>query len=704
MATALTPDLVWAVSNGIGAAAFGVTTLLLVTIEPHKRSVQLVIAACGINALWLAILALAPVMALAAPVLDLIETVRLAFWLALSVAFVPSLTLGMSRRWLALITAVLPVGIGLALAWHLSSVSWLGSPTAGHSFIFAIGATFMSLWGLTLVEQIWRAAAAEARWALKFLCLALVTMFGYDFLMYSFALIYAEIDVGVWAARGAVNAIAAPMIAIAVARNASWSPRLGLSRRAVFQTGTLLVAGLYLIFVAGGNYVIRHVGGTWSSIAAVLFVAASVVALLVVLLSGRMRASLRVRISKNLFRYRYDYREEWLALTRALSEHGTIDDPYEKALRAIAGIADCAGGALWVRRDDHFVCVSAWSLAGAKEIVEPADTLLLNRLHEREWIIDLLGQRQGGSEDERLALPESMAILKDVRLLMPLLAEQRMLGFVVLAKSRAPYRLDWEELDLLKTVGRQVGVFIDQQESNVALAESRQFEAFNRLTAFLMHDLKNIAGQQSLMLQNAERHKHNPAFVDDMILTIESSVTRMSQVLGQLQRVSLQSPGQIERVIVQPVIAALAREIAGLPKAVVAETASASATILVDRERLRMVLRHVIRNAQDACAESGNVRIDIREQASNVLIEIADDGEGMTSAFIRDSLFKPFESTKSSRGMGIGAYQARDFARAAGGDVAVSSAPGQGTWFTLVLPVAPDVLEPAVDLHSGGLS
>ncbi len=286
--------------------------------------------------------------------------------------------------------------------------------------------------------------------------------------------------------------------------------------------------------------------------------------------------------------------------------------------------------------------------------------------------------------------------LERSRLIVPLFAGQRRLvGFLILAEPRASFDLNWEEIDLLKAFAQQIGVYLDYQEANRALTQARQFEAFNRLTAFLMHDLKNIAGQQSLMLENAERHKHNPAFVDDMIATIDHSVTRMRGVLNQLQKVS-RSENRTERVDVDAAIAQLIEELAGTKPAPVRRGAASEVVVNADRDRLVMVLRHLVRNAQDATGENGRVEIETRFRDGGIEIAVSDDGEGMTADFIRDSLFQPFVSTKSTRGMGIGAYQVRDFARTAGGDVFVSSTPGQGTRFAMVLPVVADVsAEPA---------
>lgn len=677
----------WLLSNAVGTLAFAALVFLIVLVERRHLAVRLLAAACGVNMLWFALLTAAPLIGLAGPVLDLAETARTGMWLTLAAWLVPLPETGRRPFFLRGVTLGLPILLIAFLVWHAAVTPLTGSPAFGHSLVFAAGATVMALWGLVLVEQVWRSADMDARWAAKYLCLAMLTLFAYDFLMYSASLLYARIDLGVWEARGVVNALVAPLIAVAVVRNASWAVRVGVSRQAVFRTGAIFVAGIYLLLVAGGGYYIRRFAGSWGQVLAVFFLAAATLGLLVLVSSAQVRARIRVSIGKHLFRYNYDYREEWLALTRRLSQREIGANPYDRALRAVAQLVDSPAGALWVVRENEYQCVASWNLNDATEIVESADTLFIAFLEETGWIIDGEELERDPVHYRRLVLPTWFSRLDRAQFVIPLFAEKRLLGFVVLTVPRAVYRLGWEELDLLRTVGRQVGVFVDQQESNQALAESRQFEAFNRLTAFLMHDLKNIAGQQSLIVQNAQRHRHNPAFVDDMILTVEDSVDRMQRLLAQLQRVSVQD-AQTRLVKIESVLASVCAELASTRPAPQFTPSDRGLHVRVDPDRLEMVLRHVIRNAQDATEASGEVTVTAKPAGTLVEISVRDTGQGMTAAFIRESLFRPFVSTKSSRGMGIGAYQTRELARGAGGDVRVDSLLNQGTTFTIVLPIA----------------
>jgi signal transduction histidine kinase len=114
----------------------------------------------------------------------------------------------------------------------------------------------------------------------------------------------------------------------------------------------------------------------------------------------------------------------------------------------------------------------------------------------------------------------------------------------------------------------------------------------------------------------------------------------------------------------------------------------AEAVLHADRDRFTAVLGHIIQNAKDATRKDGTVTVRLDTRGEEARIEVEDSGTGMEPDFIRDRLFKPFDSTKGSQGMGIGAYQAREFARKIGGDLEIKSTPGEGTTVSLAVPVA----------------
>lgn len=219
------------------------------------------------------------------------------------------------------------------------------------------------------------------------------------------------------------------------------------------------------------------------------------------------------------------------------------------------------------------------------------------------------------------------------------------------------------------------------------LVQARQFESFNRMSAFVVHDLKNLVAQLSLMLGNAAKHRHNPEFQADMLETVENVVGRMQGLLLQL-RVGTRP---IEQAAPLPLADALRAAVASKSGARVqpeldVDPGLADAEVVAHRDRLERVVGHLVQNAIEATPAGGSVRVSARRDGEHAVVEVADTGRGMSREFVERELFRPFTSTKA-HGMGIGAFESREYVREIGGTLSVSSAEGRGTTFTLRLPM-----------------
>jgi putative PEP-CTERM system histidine kinase len=312
------------------------------------------------------------------------------------------------------------------------------------------------------------------------------------------------------------------------------------------------------------------------------------------------------------------------------------------------------------------------------------DEALPRFLRERQWVVDLHEYAVRPEAYGDLSLPAWLRPGGPWRLIVPLLVGDQLLGLLVLAAPPEPFDITYEDRDLLKTVGRNVAVQLAQLRADEQLAESRQFDAYNRFAAFVMHDLKNSVAQLQLLVANAQRHRHNPVFFDDAIGTIRNTSERMTRLIEQLQRRETQGTRRAVD-LAAAVNAAVTRADARVPAvAVVGDLAGVSVT--ADPDRLAAVIEHVIRNAQEATPPTGAVSIELQMAEDEARLTVVDNGSGMDEDFQRHRLFRPFDSTKGAKGMGIGAYQVREYARDLGGDVEVWSAPGRGTRFCIRLP------------------
>jgi putative PEP-CTERM system histidine kinase len=536
--------------------------------------------------------------------------------------------------------------------------------------------------GMILVEQLYRNKPLQERWALKYACLGIGGMYAYDFYLYSDTMLFRQVNGDIWAARGFVQALTMPLIALAVSRSAAWSTQLSVSRRVLFHSAALAGSAGYLLVMSSAGYYLRFFGGSWGSVMQVAFLFGASVLLAGVLFSGTFRAWLKVFISKHFYSYNYDYREEWMGFTRMLSADGP--KLAERAVQAVAGLVESPGGALWLLRESgRHEPVAQWHVPLASES-EAADSALCQFLENKQWVIDMQEYQRNPGLYGDIAMPDWICRYPRVWLVLPLIMQGRLSGFMLLQQPRSSIQLNWEVIDLLKIACSQAASYLAQQDAAMALMVARQFESFNRMSTFVVHDLKNLVAQLSLLIPNAHKHRNNPEFQQDMLDTVTHSVQKMKLMLQKLSRNDAPArplPLFIDQLLQQAVSLKAAFE----PRPQL-RVETPGLRVLADWERLERVLGHLIQNAIEATPLDGQVRIALRGEHGAVLVEISDSGAGMTEEFIRDRLYKPFESTKPA-GMGIGAFESREYIHELGGELEVSSRPQQGTTFRVTLPL-----------------
>ncbi len=678
-------------SMGTAAVSYGLLAARLVSLGHDwrgNRRVQAILAAVVLAALW----ALAGTLfALTGESILLVSTVLLdtlrygAWYVFLALLLTPP---AMNRRrdrilppWLipaggAMVICRIGVHLAISMGW-LQAFQW-----ARTEIFLTLG---MAIIALILLEQVFRNVTDDARWNVKPLCLALLGQFGFDLYLYSDALLFNRIDADAYAIRGFVHALVIPLLLVATMRSRDWKTKIQLSQKAAFHTTTLLLAAIYLLLMASLGYYIRFFGGDWGRALqfSVLFI--SLLLLAVLVFSGSMRAKVRVLVSKHFFRYRYDYREEWLRFTQTLSLQDSPQAIGQQTIRGLANLVESPAGGLWLREpgQDAFRMAGRWNIP-AIEGAEEDDSSLCRFLVRRGWVINLEEFRTAPGRYAELEIPEWVYRIPNAWLVVPLIVNQEMTGFVILASARTPINVNWEVNDVLRTAGCQAAGFLARMQATEALLEARKFDAFNRMSAFVVHDLKNIITQLSLMLRNAERHRDNPEFQQDMLMTVEHSVERMRQLMMQL-REGATPPGTVCGVQLTNVINCV-RESKMKQGRTIEMTISEDLATRGHAERLERVISHLVQNALDATDEDGKVWVSLKRHGDRAVVEVGDTGCGMTEEFIRDRLFKPFQSTKQA-GMGIGAYESAQYIREMGGELQVASQEDSGTRVTMILPL-----------------
>ncbi|HYN45325.1 MAG TPA: XrtA/PEP-CTERM system histidine kinase PrsK [Allosphingosinicella sp.] len=536
---------------------------------------------------------------------------------------------------------------------------------------------------LILVHNLYGLAAPTSRSALRFPMLALAAMWAFDLHLYTVDYFTRAPAVEMFALRGLVLAGLAALFALGV-RNPSW--KIQISRAATFQSLSVTAILAYLIAMMLAARAMEIVGGDWARVGQVAVVFVMTLAALVLVPSAKMRASLRVMLAKHLFEHRYDYREEWLRFTDTVGRKSEAAAPLEE--RVVKALADIGGSpaGLLLLADEHRRLSPAGRWNWDEEVPgagEGADELL-RHVEQEAFVLDFEAIRDGilVQGEVRIRVPAWLAGMERAWAGIPLSHEGRLAGIVVLEHPALRRRLDWEDFDLFRTAGIQAASYIAEARSQQALADAQRFDEFNRRFAFILHDIKNLVSQLSLVARNAERHAENPEFRADMIATLQNSVRKMNDLLVRLSPGGTRESDPPRAVEVGPLVEAVA---AAKRRAHPLRLFSAPGLVaMADPPGLEQALSHLVQNAIEASEPNQAVVLRCFESGGDIAIEVTDRGHGMSAEFVRTRLFQPFVSTKPT-GFGIGAYEARALLQAMGGRLEVESRAGGGTCFTLFL-------------------
>lgn len=676
-------------SYGIAALAFaGLSVRLVAHWQPGGKPALLLAfgiattaAACGAAAfvaiptlgLWIAAV--------------LLELLRVATTLAFLLAFlgVRDASRGAARGgpwWVAMVSLAVVLVLGhLIVGVAPPSVAAAGWPNL-LGFALALA---LAIFGLVLTEQCYRRTPVGSRWQVRPLLLGIGGLCAFDVVLYSDALLFRMLDGDLWSARGLAQAVTVPLMVMTLGRVRNWSFELSLSRGVLAGSTALAASGAYLLVIAGAGFFVRYVGGSWGRALEIALLFAALLLLAVLSVSGTVRAKLRVLVGKHFFTYRYDYREEWLRFTGTLTSM-PAGQSWTACIQALGDLIESTGGALWLKGADGLFRQVARLSMPAVETPEAAEASLPAFLQRTGWVLEISDVLQRPAAYEGLDLPPTLTNLPEAWLIVPLQTGSDLVGYVVLTPPRVRIEIDWEVRDLLKTAGRQAAGYLAYAMATEALLEARKFDAFNRLSTFVVHDLKNLIAQLRLLLSNVERHRDNPDFQRDMLRTIEHVVDRMHRLMLQLR-----PDGSAQDRPVPVDVSAVARRVRALNESRRAQlTLEVGDGILVwaHEERLERVLGHLVQNAFEASARDAPVLLQITRNGGDVQIEVVDRGAGMTPAFVRERLFKPFQTTKEA-GMGIGAYECQQYVQQLGGRIDVESEPGAGTRVRVTLAAVP---------------
>ena len=685
-------DLIALSSHLLAALLYGVLAIFQLRHWNGDHLNRPLISAFAVMSVWAIFLAMLDPYAL---VTQLAESGRNLAFLAFLYGIMQSGEGGGTQRGVKSVYAAVAAVIGLQIVIGGVIPEFRNVPLAFETLVTTsqvLGLT-IAAGSLILVHNLYGQVTPSSRSALRFPMLALAAMWFYDLHFHTVAYFSRGDATELFVMRGAVLAMLAPLFALGIRATSSW--KVQISRAATFQSLSVIAILTYLIVMMSTSRAMEIAGADWSRLVQLSVIVLMTGATLVVLTSRRARGWLRVTVAKHMFEHRYDYREEWLRFTDTVGrESGDDATLEERVVKALADIGGAPSGLLLMADAQYRFAVAArWQSKAELPATSAGAEALARYIEANAFVLDFEAVRGGllVRGEERIPVPEWLAGLDGAWAGVPLIHAGRLAGLVIL--EHPPYRrsLDWEDFDLFRAAGIQAASYIAEARGQQALADARRFDEFNRRFAFIMHDIKNLVSQLSLVARNAERHADNPEFRADMIATLQASVKKMNDLLARLSPGAARDIEPSRPISVQPVVeGVVATKRRAHP---IRSSGNAGLIASGNLQGLEQALAHLVQNAIDASDPDQPVEVRAFESGGDVAIEVLDRGVGMSDEFVRTRLFQPFASTKES-GFGIGAYEARSLIQAMGGRLEVESGLGEGTRFTIILPraEAPSIL------------
>jgi putative PEP-CTERM system histidine kinase len=456
---------------------------------------------------------------------------------------------------------------------------------------------------------------------------------------------------------------------------------------AVLRTSlTFVLAGAYLFVVGVLAQVVARTGkaGAFQFQALVVLMAFALLAML--LLSNRIRQKIHRIVSRHFKRPQYDFRQIWTRVTQSMSNVFDQSGLCSAAAKLISETFTVLSVSIWLLDDQDRLAFAASTSKSGREATD-----MLPRLDQNFASIRMLTKPfnlEKAKDDYAEGLRQisfSQFRTGGNPVCVPLCAGNRCIGVVMLADrvGGTPYTV--EELDVLKCMGDQIAVGLLNLRLTDEIARGKELEAFQAMSAFFVHDLKNAASTLSLTLQNLPVHFDDPVFRQDVLRGIGETADRINAVINRLTALRHLELNFAE-VDLNSVVDDALKALNGSADMKVTKRLGLQPKLRLDREQFGSVITNLLLNARDAVGPTGEIKIETTQNDNWAVVSISDNGCGMSHAFVRSSLFRPFQSTKK-KGLGIGMFQSKMIVEAHRGRITVDSEPAVGTTFRVMLPL-----------------
>jgi putative PEP-CTERM system histidine kinase len=617
-----------------------------------------------------------------------------AAWLAFSITYSRGNYPEFLHRWRFTLGAAVLVPVVIAAFFAGRLVEYPGPgvdapeslvlyPTGGK--LLNAAALVTTLLVLVNLERTFQLTIGTMRWRMKFLLVGLVLLFGTRVYVCSQCLLFSASHRGLLDLESGALLLACALLGVAHLRSAFSGVDVYPSRTLIERSATVILAATYLFLVGLLAQLTARWGGGENFQLRALVVLISLAMLGVLLLSDHFRKRLRRFISRNFHRPQYDFNKVWTQLTARLAATRDEAGHCQGAASLFSETFDALSvNILLVGENSNQLSLAASTAKLSR--LEPDPALPADALENRTQPFDLESASEPWAEKLRELYPRQFDN-GGRRLAVPLLAAHRGLGLAILSDRVGAMPYTTEEMDLATCIGGQLAAAILNLRLARELGSARELEAFQAMSAFLVHDLKNSASSLNLMLKNLPQHFENPEFREDALRGMSKATQRINDLIVRLGTFRGTPELRMQPLDLHALISDSLAQIGPLPDREFQRDLRLDQPVLADRDSLKGVITNLILNAHEAGQPGGLISLATHRANHTAWLVVSDNGCGMTPDFLRSRLFRPFQTTKK-RGIGIGMFQARSIVEAHGGKILVESQAGQGTTFRISLPIA----------------
>jgi putative PEP-CTERM system histidine kinase len=620
-------------------------------------------------------------------------------WLIFSLTYARGNYSEFLKRWRWFLAAAFVLPIGLAIVFGDDLIVKVGQTETGH-WMFGLGipGTVLNLFfllGAVLVlmnlERTYRAAVGTMLWRIKFMILGLGVIFAVQAYVSSQVLLFHALNLSLETVSATAILLGGALILRSLFRAGHFNTDVYPSQSALHSSLTVLLAGAYLLIVGVFAKVVVFLGGDASFTLKAFVLLVALVVLAVLLLSDRVRLHTRRFVSRHFQRPLYDYRSVWRRFTEETASCVKPAELCQAVVKLVTDIFQALSVTIWLvddKRENFMFATSTFLSESKANDLKPqsAEAMeVMGALEKHPDPLDLDDSNEAWTAVLKRCHPDEFRKGGN-RVCVPMMSGGEVLGLIILGDRVGGVSFSWQDFDLLRCVADQAAASLLNAQLSQRLLQAKEMEAFQTMSAFFVHDLKNTTSTLNLMLENLPVHFNDPEFRADALRGIAKTVAHINRLIGRLSllRHELQIK-PVESDLNEVVAKALAgwEEAAGVS---LIKNLGPLPKISLDQEQLVKVVTNLVLNAREAVLPAGEVRIETAQHNGWVILTVSDNGCGMAPEFLSRSLFRPFQTTKKN-GLGIGLFQSKMIVEAHKGKVQVESQPGKGTTFRIILPL-----------------